>query len=1525
MSDFLDKSTQLRTLAARPGHFSSFVTDMKRATLDYRHPDGKFKGQNPLAGVDLSDHGNFLNGLYHSWAAVLEVLSFYQEKIAQEGYLNTATESFSVEQLIAEIGYQRPHALSAKTWLAFTLSQDSQRQQYVIPKGTRAQNIPQGGQPITFETIETYIGKPDWNTLSLAPIQPITESRSLLTSSSFCHVKKPLFIIKKNTHIWISGTLNGEPVNFFVVVKEIIKLKEDGVLLVWNSVLAPNQTGKICNPRLVLMSENYAILGHDASDWSSLTPKQQSQYAKCFSSIAIRDTAEASSWREVAQYPQMTVYGIVTLLSGKLLVVGSSGMYDSFDKGQTWHKVSNKLVNRALLFLLEHDGGIYTGGAQGYLLSSYDEGETWNVIRGNTPLDKEVKKHIVPGLLPNVTVSCMTALTLKYRDGGQRHILFVGTIKGLYYSTDEGRYWLTGNALFHYHNEPLLEGSHIYDLQTDGEWVVASTRLGLYFAKVDNHSLEEKGEEVKNTGPSFLSKYFLFESQDEKRWSQHNRETQVYAAINIKTDKGRSTLFATRDEVYQLEEGHLVTISEGVLRTLDTRIPRVHGFLQQQDTIYMATELGVYVARNNTYQWQLDSQIHLYTLPDPQCWEAALKAGHLPEDGADNLLLFGFPISNAATVREGDKDGLWLIEEPDAAAIYIERQDDSLVLTTMSWADNKTASSVNSESSSKRPQKCEQVTSIGTIHAVSDVISTLVHGQALPASWHSVFEHVGLEISQKAQVVSQAGKPSWLIQDDVQQIDFFIEFCEEKLQISRLGKTYSIAAMSNKHLLSGGAPLSVIPSHWPDFWLCSNTLPLSHKKAAITAGETLLLKQTTPRGLQKQVTVASVSDESMTALGKRAVVMRVQTQEAEFTQFDRLSTEVFAGDCPLELSPIALKAQVLQGDGGLRLVGHLAAIPTGHKVAVVGRRALLQLSKAPVKDALTPWVLKGLDHDGQEVVLSRQQLFSFMLKAQDVARLVAQELTAELIKCFVSKGIVLDDSVSIQTAGNQYWLLTQAVGEYYYLQLDDETKKVNVYAEYAFPVIEITPKSWMIAANETLAVEKDQTITASWLGADKTSNQCSELLEVSECYDLERETYIRFTTPFVHYYDVSTVQFFGNLVPAVHGETVQKELIATTALGQPFQRYQLHRSPLTIYQDEQGELHHLLNIEMRLSGSRERHSSVSEKWQQTSDILHSGSHQRHYEVNINGKGKTEILFGDGIHGRIPQTGIENVFAHYRFGGGAKGNLPVGAIKLLRNKPLGVKSVFNPLPCEGGADPVVAGSLRERAPQSLHFQNVIISSDDCLQHARQYAGVFQATLTSLIDKHQPIWVICIDTPDLLIKEKRQLAKELTASINAILSHPVVVKVVLARVRYFYVSAQVWVKNLSTCPNIADELSQFLANDYLNNSHSLGKDIDVAHVTARLQAHSAVSGVLVTELGFDSHDSSVDKSHGDKSDANEGGVDEEVGRKSAGLGNTAKVMPLLPASPVMVNDIGEILGEERLLTREALVSITLGDAS
>ena len=58
--------------------------------------------------------------LLDAWAVVADVVSFYTERIAQEGFLRTATERDSVRQQARTLGYELRPGVAAQVELAFT-------------------------------------------------------------------------------------------------------------------------------------------------------------------------------------------------------------------------------------------------------------------------------------------------------------------------------------------------------------------------------------------------------------------------------------------------------------------------------------------------------------------------------------------------------------------------------------------------------------------------------------------------------------------------------------------------------------------------------------------------------------------------------------------------------------------------------------------------------------------------------------------------------------------------------------------------------------------------------------------------------------------------------------------------------------------------------------------------------------------------------------------------------------------------------------------------------------------------------------------------------------------------------------------------------------------------------------------------------------------------------------------------------------------------------------------------------------
>lgn len=164
--------------------------DSGRIDAPYR-PTGAYR-------LQTREPGDPSIALLDAWATVGDVLSFYQERIANEGYLRTAREERSLHELAGLVGYKLRPALSSSVHLAFDVQEppalDSnvpppKPHNVLIPKGTQVKSIPGSGElPQTFETSEELNARPEWNTLKPLTTQPTVitiEDEQTLAGSAY--------------------------------------------------------------------------------------------------------------------------------------------------------------------------------------------------------------------------------------------------------------------------------------------------------------------------------------------------------------------------------------------------------------------------------------------------------------------------------------------------------------------------------------------------------------------------------------------------------------------------------------------------------------------------------------------------------------------------------------------------------------------------------------------------------------------------------------------------------------------------------------------------------------------------------------------------------------------------------------------------------------------------------------------------------------------------------------------------------------------------------------------------------------------------------------------------------------------------------------------------------------------------------------------------------------------------------------------------------------------------------------------
>ncbi|MBP8291184.1 MAG: putative baseplate assembly protein, partial [Caldilineaceae bacterium] len=133
------------------------------------------EGGRPLAALTTRAADDPSIALLDAVATLGDVLTFYQERIANEGFLRTAAERFSVLQLARAIGYELKPGVAASTYLAFALDDSATAQAAVtIPAGTQVQSIPvqRGELPQTFETSADFTARRTWNLIKPRSARP---------------------------------------------------------------------------------------------------------------------------------------------------------------------------------------------------------------------------------------------------------------------------------------------------------------------------------------------------------------------------------------------------------------------------------------------------------------------------------------------------------------------------------------------------------------------------------------------------------------------------------------------------------------------------------------------------------------------------------------------------------------------------------------------------------------------------------------------------------------------------------------------------------------------------------------------------------------------------------------------------------------------------------------------------------------------------------------------------------------------------------------------------------------------------------------------------------------------------------------------------------------------------------------------------------------------------------------------------------------------------------------------------------
>ncbi len=277
----------LSALAYRVGTHGSFKAAMLTSIAE----------QARLRELTTRDDDDPAISLLDGWASVLDVLGFYQERIANEGFLRTATERRSILELARSIGYELRGGVAAGTYLAFTVEAPRQttpetdmavRAQLpdpvVIEKGTKAQSIPgQDELPQIFETIEKIEARAAWQdlrarTTTMIFPQPGDTQLYLKGNSTNLKAGDALLLVGDER----KSDLGSERWQFRRVKEVSLQPPLDPAQpeTAYSVVTldAPLDSNAPSQPEVYALRLRAALFGHNAPDWRSMPDSITSKY-----------------------------------------------------------------------------------------------------------------------------------------------------------------------------------------------------------------------------------------------------------------------------------------------------------------------------------------------------------------------------------------------------------------------------------------------------------------------------------------------------------------------------------------------------------------------------------------------------------------------------------------------------------------------------------------------------------------------------------------------------------------------------------------------------------------------------------------------------------------------------------------------------------------------------------------------------------------------------------------------------------------------------------------------------------------------------------------------------------------------------------------------------------------------------------------------------------------------------------------------------------------------------------------------
>lgn len=383
------------------GSYSAIYERMRALVHDISFENGGER-IHPLRHLNTGAHHDIGVALLAGWALVADALSFYNERISQEGYLPCAADPSSLEWLAREVGYRPFPGAAASAYLALTLAASRNGPTEVtVPYGPAltVQSVPaQGELPAVFEGAEEIEARLEWNELlPFIDYQPVPQT--LLPGAVEVVLDGAVTSLRAGSPLLILAESPGtppQPASHFRIASAVKLDRQAGNTTVsWTTPLAiaPEAPPQRVT-QLYTFRRSSGLFGRRAPGWTTLNDATRARHGEQAGGLLSAAGPSAPLQSLTRNLPQQPIRALAASPTGALFAATAAGLYrlPSLDPAAAWTLLPALPARQdAQSLYIDSRGYLYLGSVRGGIAFSTDDGASWQSLRAPLSLPESAK------------------------------------------------------------------------------------------------------------------------------------------------------------------------------------------------------------------------------------------------------------------------------------------------------------------------------------------------------------------------------------------------------------------------------------------------------------------------------------------------------------------------------------------------------------------------------------------------------------------------------------------------------------------------------------------------------------------------------------------------------------------------------------------------------------------------------------------------------------------------------------------------------------------------------------------------------------------------------------------------------------------------------------------------------------------------------------------------------------------------------------------------------------------------------